>query len=166
MGGHAPTPRTYAILTPSPPALRSARRARLVGEVAREVRRLGEHLSELRATAKRCELAGVEDSGFTYTGDDYSGLVSPAMYRDLVAPLYRRLYADNERRFMHSELLRAEHLRIARDDAGRPIIEWTATRSLRYTRISSVRIFCASGGREARIAAAPPRRVRGQGTGR
>jgi len=57
-------------------------------------------------------------SGFTYTGDDHSGLLSPAMYREFAVPCYRRLYADNTTRFMHSELLRAEHLIIARDEAG------------------------------------------------
>ena len=50
-----------------------------------------------------------------YTGDDFAGLVSPAMYRDFVLPRYERLYAGKTSRFMHSELLRAEHLRMARD---------------------------------------------------
>lgn len=65
-----------------------------------------------------CSLFGRAYSGMTYTGDDYSGLMSPAMYREFAVPCYARLYADNERRFMHSELLRAEHLRIARDELG------------------------------------------------
>jgi hypothetical protein len=62
------------------------------------------------------KLMGSEFAGFGYTGDDYSGLMSPAMYREFAVPCYRRMYADNDRRFMHSELLRAEHLEIARDD--------------------------------------------------
>ena len=64
------------------------------------------------------ELAGAEYRGFTYTGDDFSGLLSPAMYRQFAVPCYQRLYKDNQARFMHSELLRAEHLRIARDEVG------------------------------------------------
>lgn len=64
------------------------------------------------------ELTGTEFRGFTYTGDDYSGLMSPAMYRQFAVPCYERLYAGNEHRFMHSELLRAPHLQIARDELG------------------------------------------------
>lgn len=63
-------------------------------------------------------LRGQEYAGLTYTGDDFSGLLSPAMYRRFAVPYYLRLYAGNETRFMHSELLRAEHLRIARDEVG------------------------------------------------
>ncbi len=63
-------------------------------------------------------MVGGEFAGFTSTGDDNSGLLSPAMYRKFAVPSYQRLYADNETRFMHSELLRAEHLRIARDELG------------------------------------------------
>ncbi len=50
-----------------------------------------------------------------YTGDDFSGLLSPGMYREFAVPCYRRMYEGKKSRFMHSELLRAEHLRIARD---------------------------------------------------
>ena len=64
------------------------------------------------------ELAGAEFRGFTYTGDDFSGLLSPTMYREFAVPCYNKLYGDNTSRFMHSELLRAEHLRIARDEVG------------------------------------------------
>ena len=63
-------------------------------------------------------LAGAEHKGFGYIGDDYAGLLSPAMFREFVVPVYQQLYADEGRRFMHSELLRAEHLRIARDEVG------------------------------------------------
>ncbi len=63
-------------------------------------------------------LQGGEFHGFTYTGDDFSGLLSPAMYREFAVPCYLRLHAGQESRFMHSELLRAEHLRIARDEVG------------------------------------------------
>ncbi|MBU0714028.1 MAG: hypothetical protein KJ964_01560, partial [Verrucomicrobia bacterium] len=63
-------------------------------------------------------LSGKQYTGFTYTGDDFSGLLSPTMYREFAAPCYRRLYAANTIRFMHSELLRAEHLIIARDEVG------------------------------------------------
>lgn len=62
------------------------------------------------------ELAEATYHGFTYTGDDFSGLLSPAMYRRFAVPCYRRLYGENEARFMHSELLRAEHLRIAKEE--------------------------------------------------
>lgn len=50
-----------------------------------------------------------------YIGDDFAGLLSPAMFREFVIPRYERIYAGKTSRFMHSELLRAEHLRIARD---------------------------------------------------
>jgi hypothetical protein len=63
------------------------------------------------------ELMGQEYHGTGYTGDDFSGLLSPAMYREFAVPCYRRLYIG-ENRFMHSELLRAEHLRIAREELG------------------------------------------------
>jgi hypothetical protein len=53
-----------------------------------------------------------------YTGDDYAGLLSPAMFREFAIPCYERLYAGKQSRFMHSELLRAEHLRLARDLLG------------------------------------------------
>ena len=63
-------------------------------------------------------LVGEEYHGFFYLGDDFAGLMSPAMYCRFMVPCYQRLYAGNERRFMHSELLRAEHLRISRDEIG------------------------------------------------
>ncbi len=53
-----------------------------------------------------------------YTGDDHAGLMSPEMFREFAVPCYERLYAGKQTRFMHSELLRAEHLRIARDELG------------------------------------------------
>jgi len=65
-----------------------------------------------------CSLRGAEYRGFTYTGDDFSGLLSPSLYRRFAVPRYLKLYGDNKSRFMHSELLRAEHLRIARDEVG------------------------------------------------
>ncbi len=65
-----------------------------------------------------CSLRGADFTGFGYVGDDYAGLLSPAMFREFAVPYYLRLYAGNERRFMHSELLRAEHLRIVRDEVG------------------------------------------------
>jgi hypothetical protein len=63
-------------------------------------------------------LSGGTYAGLAYVGDDFSGLLSPAMFRRFAVPCYQRLYAGQERRFMHSELLRAEHLRIARDEVG------------------------------------------------
>ena len=63
-------------------------------------------------------LRGATYSGTTYVGDDYAGLLSPAMFREFALPVYERLYAGNQSRFMHSELLRAEHLRIAREELG------------------------------------------------
>lgn len=62
------------------------------------------------------DLGGAEYRGFTYTGDDFSGLLSPAMYREFAVPCYQRLYGTNQVRFMHSELLRAEHLAIAKGE--------------------------------------------------
>ena len=61
-------------------------------------------------------LCGATDSA--YTGDDFSGLLSPGMYRRFAVPRYERIYAGKTDRFMHSELLRAEHLRLARDLLG------------------------------------------------
>lgn len=63
-------------------------------------------------------LSGEAYGGLTYTGDDFSGLLSPAMYRRFAVPCYQRLYAGQQERFMHSELLRADHLRAARDEVG------------------------------------------------
>lgn len=86
-------------------------------EGAREIL---ERIVEAEETVARfgCELLGAQFRGGGYIGDDYAGLLSPALFRTAPAPLYRRLYAGNERRFMHSELLRAEHLRIAREELG------------------------------------------------
>lgn len=50
-----------------------------------------------------------------YIGDDYAGLMSPAMFREFVIPCYQKLYEGKTSRFMHSELLRREHLQMARD---------------------------------------------------
>lgn len=63
-------------------------------------------------------LRGGTYAGLSYTGDDFSGLLSPEMFRRFAVPCYQRLYAGQERRYMHSELLRAEHLRIARDEVS------------------------------------------------
>ena len=83
-------------------------------------RRLLELMAEAQETVGRfgAELIGQEFAGFGYSGDDYSGLMSPAMYREFAVPMYERLYAGHKRRFMHSELLRAPHLRIAREELG------------------------------------------------
>jgi hypothetical protein len=53
--------------------------------------------------------------GGGYIGDDYAGLLSPEMFRKYVIPRYQKIYAGKTSRFMHSELLRREHLQIARD---------------------------------------------------
>lgn len=71
-----------------------------------------------RLAAFDASLRGGSYNGATYTGDDYSGLLSPALYREFAVPCYRRLHRDQTTRFMHSELLRAAHLRIARDEVG------------------------------------------------
>lgn len=83
-------------------------------------KRLLERIVEAHETVASfaADLAGAEYSGLRYTGDDYSGLMSPAMYHEFAIPMYERLYAGNERRFMHSELLRAPHLRLAREELG------------------------------------------------
>ncbi|MCM8769693.1 MAG: hypothetical protein NC911_08530 [Candidatus Omnitrophica bacterium] len=59
------------------------------------------------------ELCGENPNG--YTGDDFSGLLSPESYKKFAAPYYQKLYEGKKTRFMHSELLRYEHLRIAKD---------------------------------------------------
>jgi uroporphyrinogen decarboxylase-like protein len=61
-------------------------------------------------------LCGVTDGA--YTGDDFAGLLSPEMFRQFAIPQYERIYAGRSSRFMHSELLRAEHLRMAKDLLG------------------------------------------------
>ncbi len=61
-------------------------------------------------------LCGARDAA--YTGDDFAGLLSPDMYRRFAIPQYERIYGDRSDRFMHSELLRAEHLRMAKDLLG------------------------------------------------
>jgi len=96
---------------------------RVLGDLAADPRgtlRLLDLMVEAQEVVARLDasLCGEEYRGFTYTGDDFSGLLSPAMYREFAAPCYRRLYADQQTRFMHSELLRAEHLRIAREEVG------------------------------------------------
>jgi uroporphyrinogen-III decarboxylase len=58
-------------------------------------------------------LCGARDSA--YTGDDFSGLLSPGMFRRFAIPQYERIYAGTSNRLMHSELLSAEHLRLAKD---------------------------------------------------
>jgi hypothetical protein len=63
------------------------------------------------------ELCGGPSTG-AYVGDDYAGLLSPAMFREFVIPLYARIYEGKTSRFLHSELLRHEHLQIARDLLG------------------------------------------------
>lgn len=85
-----------------------------------DAQRLLDRLVEIEEDlgAFSASLAGEQYRGLSYVGDDFAGLMSPTMYRRFMVPVYRRLYAGNERRFMHSELLRAEHLRIARDEVG------------------------------------------------
>jgi len=61
-------------------------------------------------------LCGPTDSA--YTGDDFSGLLSPEMYERFAIPQYERIYAGRSDRFMHSELLNEDHLRIAKDRLG------------------------------------------------
>lgn len=73
--------------------------------------------AEEQVAAFGAKLAGVEYQGMGYTGDDYAGLLSPALFRKFAVPYYLKLYTG-ESRFMHSELLRAEHLRICRDEVG------------------------------------------------
>ena len=58
-------------------------------------------------------LCGATDAA--YTGDDFAGLLSPEMFRRFAIPQYERIYAGKSGRFMHSELLRARHLRLAKD---------------------------------------------------
>jgi len=74
--------------------------------------------AQIKVASFSAALSGNSYIGHSYTGDDYSGLLSPAMYREFAVPCYQQLYANNNTRFMHSELLRAEHLRIARDEVG------------------------------------------------
>ncbi|MCX8083195.1 MAG: hypothetical protein N3D17_07410 [bacterium] len=58
-------------------------------------------------------LCGENLNGTTY--DDFSGLLSPEMYKKFAVPYYEKLYDGKKTRYMHSELLTAEHLRIAKD---------------------------------------------------
>jgi len=61
-------------------------------------------------------LCGPSEGG--YIGDDYAGLLSPDLYRRFVIPQYERIYAGRKSRFLHSELLRAEHLRLSKELLG------------------------------------------------
>lgn len=72
--------------------------------------------AEIMLATLDAELRGETYQGFTYTGDDYAGLLSPAMFQQFAVPAYERLHGANTTRFMHSELLRADHLRIAREE--------------------------------------------------
>ena len=56
-----------------------------------------------------------EVSRFAEIDDDFAGLLSPDMFRRFVIPFYQKIFADKTERFLHSELIRYEHLRIARD---------------------------------------------------
>jgi hypothetical protein len=59
------------------------------------------------------EMAGTSPrGGFVWLGDDFSGLLSPALFREFVLPTYRRIMAETQasRWVLHSELLRPEHL--------------------------------------------------------
>jgi hypothetical protein len=91
-----------------------------LGENPEDAARLLDVVVEAEETIARFDasVAGEDYLGMSYTGDDFSGLLSPAMYRRFAVPRYQRLYADRESRFMHSELLTAEHLMIARDEVG------------------------------------------------
>lgn len=72
-----------------------------------------EHVAGLSAG-----LARRQYTGMGYTGEDYSALLSPAVYRAFAVPFYNRLYAGSKQRSVHSELLRAERLRTARAEVG------------------------------------------------
>jgi len=70
--------------------------------------------SIIRFTRENRRIRGLsEESGGTGIADDFSGLISPEMYAEFVAPYHRRIYdAFGEApRSLHSELLRREHLR-------------------------------------------------------
>ena len=84
------------------------------------MRRLLDVMVEAQESVARLDasVCGDEYRAATYVGDDFSGLLSPAMFREFAVPCYQRLYGDQQSRFMHSELLRSEHLRIARDEVG------------------------------------------------
>jgi uroporphyrinogen-III decarboxylase len=73
--------------------------------------RLTDHwLIAFRAVRK---LAGAEPTGgFVWLGDDFSGLLSPAQFREFVLPTYRRIFTETRavRRVLHAELLRPDHL--------------------------------------------------------
>ena len=60
------------------------------------------------------DVAGGPAQG-AYIGDDFAGMLSPEMFREFVVPYYRAIYTGKTQRFMHSELLRVEHLRVAKD---------------------------------------------------
>ncbi len=62
------------------------------------------------------KFAGPSDGA--YAGDDFAGLISPEMFKRFMIPQYERIYAGRNERFLHSELLCSEHLRIARDCLG------------------------------------------------
>ncbi len=69
--------------------------------------------ADLRIRAFDESLCGARDGA--YTGDDFAGLLSPEMFRRFAIPQYEHIYAGRSNRFMHSELLRAGHLQLAKD---------------------------------------------------
>jgi len=81
-------------------------------------------------------LCGPSEGG--YTGDDYSGLLSPELYRRFAIPQYERIYARRSSRFMHSELLRAEHLRMAKDLLGIPSFHGAGCKNLTLAEMHEV----------------------------
>lgn len=71
-------------------------------------------------------------------GDDFAGLLSPGMFREFVMPCYRRVYAGASRIYMHSELLRVEHLRIIRDELGFDEFHGAGTANLAFAEMREV----------------------------
>jgi len=62
--------------------------------------------------AKRSVLGRPTSGGDVGLADDFAGLLAPPQYREFVIPYYNRIYESlgAERRSLHSELLRPEHL--------------------------------------------------------
>jgi uroporphyrinogen-III decarboxylase len=67
-------------------------------------------------TNRGCQtvLAQPPSGGTKGMADDFAGLLAPAQYREFVVPYYNRIYGSlgAERRELHSELLRPDHLPI------------------------------------------------------
>jgi len=61
------------------------------------------------------QICGQQKQSYGYIGDDFAGLVCPEMFQRFLIPCYEKIYQGKTWRFLHSELLTYQHLRLAKD---------------------------------------------------